>query len=186
MSYHDQLDQATAESAAHVLAALALYEAGHLTGDTLAAVIAAYIAAANSRAAALADLSLAAVLTTRLGTPVAPLGIVRPADDPDRLDQAAHTILASPNGLSPGRWERLARAEPIRAAADAYSAAIGRSRAVTGWRRGLSPAACQLCRWWWREGRIWPADHPMPRHTGCTCTPEPITTRDPVRPVRHH
>ena len=110
----------------------------------------------------------------KLGTPVAPVGAVRPLDDPDRLTTAARTLLALENP-SLARWERLARAEGQEAAARAYSDAVKRSPHVTGWRRGISGSACQLCRWWSRDGRVWAADHTMPTHKGCTCNPVPVT-----------
>jgi hypothetical protein len=174
VTYQDELEQTVTATAAQVTAAVAAYEAGALTSDALAAIVAAFITAGNGAASALADLSLAAALTMRLRTPVAPLGITRPADDPDRLAKAVGTLLAEAN-VSAARWERLARAEGQEAAARAYSEGITRSRHVTGWRRGISGSACQLCRWWSRNGQTWPADHPMPTHKGCTCHPEPVT-----------
>lgn len=174
MTYQDQLEDTATAAAVQVVAAVAAWEAGKLDAETLAVLVAAFVAAGNSLAAALADLSLAAALTTRLGTVVPPLGIVRPAEDPDRLTKAAQTLLSLPEP-SVARWERLARAEAQEAAARAYSEAVRRSPHVTGWTRGLSASACQLCRWWSREGRVWPADHPMPVHKGCTCHPEPVT-----------
>lgn len=174
MTYQDQLEATVSETAAQVAAAVALYEAGKVTADTLAALAAAFVTAGNGAAAALADLSLASTLTTKLGTVVAPLGITRPLDDPERLTKAADTLLSAENA-SLARWERLARAEGQEAAARAYSEGIRRSRHVTGWRRGISGSACQLCRWWSRGGQVWPDSHPMPTHKGCTCHPEPVT-----------
>lgn len=174
MTYHEQLAETTDGTTAQVLAALAMYEAGDLPTEEFAAVVAAYVAAGNARAAALADLSLASVLTLEAGEPVAPLGITRPESDPDRLAKAASTLLAVEGSRE--RWERLARSEPRTAAAEAYSEGIRRSPRVSGWRRGVSGGACELCTWWSRDGRVWQADHPMPTHPGCTCVPLPVTT----------
>ena len=69
---------------------------------------------------------------------------------------------------------RLARAETFTAGQSAYSDGIASSPHTKGWIRGLEPDACQLCRWWWREGRVWPKAHPMPTHKGCTCSPIPV------------
>ena len=173
MTYQDQLERTVSETAAQVVAAVALYEAGKISAETLAAIVAAFVAAGNGKAAAIADLSLSAALTTQLGTVVAPLGITRPHDEPERLRKAANTLLTMENA-SLARWERLARAEGQEAAARAYSEGIRRSRHVTGWRRGISGSACQLCRWWSRDGQVWPDSHPMPTHPGCTCHPDPI------------
>lgn len=174
MTYHRELEKTATATAEQVLAAVAMYEAGRLDRDVLVAVVAAYVAAGNGAAAALADLSLAAVLTVELQTPIAPQGITRPAGDVDRLTKAATTLLAVEGSWE--RWERLARAEPLEAAANAYSEGIRRSERVSGWRRGISGDACELCTWWWRQGRVWQAEHPMPTHKGCTCTPIPVTT----------
>lgn len=173
MTYHDELQSTVDDTNRQVMAALASYDAGQLDPDEFALLVAAFIAAGNSIAAALGDLSLAAVLSTTLHQPVAALGITRPAGDTDRLIKAARTLLATPEATT-DRWERLATAEPKEAASRAYSAAIAESPHVTGWVRGLSATACQLCRWWWRDGRTWPADHRMPTHKGCTCHPEPV------------
>ncbi len=104
MTYQDELERTVSETAAHVAAAVALYEAGKISADTLAGLVAALVAAGNTTAAALADLSLATTLTTKLRTTVAPLGITRPYDDPDRLTKAATTLLTIENA-SPARWE---------------------------------------------------------------------------------
>lgn len=184
MTYQDQLEQTAEATAAQVLAALALYQAGRLTADALVAVVAAYVAAGNSAAAVLADLSLSAAVTVQTGQAAAPLGISRPLDDPARLTLAARTILddltAHPDhdaalAAAQTRFLRLAESEIKEAAARAYSAAVKESRHVTGWTRGISGSACQLCRWWSRGGQVWPDDHPMPTHKGCTCNPVPVT-----------
>lgn len=174
MTYQDELEQTVTTTATQVAAAVALHESGEISADVLVGLVAAFVAAGNTAAASLADLSLAAALTVQLETPVAPVGAVRPLDDADRLTTAARTMLALENP-SLARWERLARAEGQEAAARAYSDAVKRSPHVTGWRRGISGSACQLCRWWNRDGRVWAADHPMPTHKGCTCHPEPVT-----------
>ncbi len=184
MTYQENLELVVSETAAQVVAAVAWYEAEKISADTLAAIVAAIVTAGNGKAAAIADLSLAATLTAKLGTVVAPLGITRPLDEPERLTKAANTLLTIENA-SLARWERLARTEGQQAAARAYNDGIRRSGHVTGWRRGISGSACQLCRWWSRNGQVWPDDHPMPTHKGCTCHPEPTVTEQ-IRPVRYH
>lgn len=186
MTYQDELEAHAGAVSDQVLAALAAYAAGTLTADALAAVVSAFIAAGNSGAAVLADLSLAAAVTTATGSAAAPLGIVRPADDPARLSRATATILTGlarqrltdPDAAltsAQTRFLRLAEAEIKEAGARAYSEAVSKSRHVTGWTRGLSGSACQLCRWWSREGRVFAASHTMPTHKGCTCS-QLITT----------
>lgn len=180
MTYQDHIVATADEAAEQALAAFEQWEAGKITTDALVALIVAFIAAANTTTTAIADLSLAAVLTQATGTAVAPLGITRPGDETDRLSRAAVTILdeIDPSDVATltaaqMRLRRLAVSEALEAAARAYSEAIRRSPRVTGWTRGLSGNACQLCQWWSRDGRVWPDDHPMPTHKGCTCNPQP-------------
>jgi hypothetical protein len=33
-----------------------------------------------------------------------------------------------------------------------------------------------MCRWWHRDGRVWPTSHTMPTHKGCECTQRPVVT----------
>lgn len=183
MTYQEQLEGIAEQTGAQLAAALAAFVAGELTAEAFVAIVAGYVAAGNSAATVLADLSLAAAVTVQTGKAAAPLGIVRPLDDPERLALAASTILGDLSdddgalAYAGMRLERLARAEAQEAAARAYSEGIKRSRRVSGWTRAISATACQLCRWWSRGGQVWPADHPMPTHKGCTCHPDPITTR---------
>lgn len=77
------------------------------------------------------------------------------------------------------RVSRFARTEPLTAAGDAYDEAVRRSPHVRGYRRGLSPTACELCTWLAKRhldpaGYIYRADRPMHRHKGCTCYPIPV------------
>lgn len=179
MTYRDALTRLAAATEAQVVAAYTAWTENKIDDGTLVAVIAAYVAAANSRAVALADLSLATAVTVALRRPVAPLGLLPPVGDTDRLHTAATTLLAAlaatPDPVA--RVARLGRAEPLTTAARTYSEAIKRSPHVTGWTRGLSATACQLCRWWHRDGQVWPADHPMPTHKGCSCIPIPAVRR---------
>lgn len=172
MSYRDEVRRLGAEAEAAVLTVFDLWDDGELDDDEAVARIAAIIAKANSQAVTLADLSLAATLMLRDGEPVATRGIVPPPDDADRLTKAASTLLAISN-VTRDRAARLGRCEPLEAAARAYSQAVEDSPKVDGWTRSVSGSGCELCTWWARDGQVWPADHPMPTHKGCTCTPIP-------------
>lgn len=95
-----------------------------------------------------------------------------------RLAGALETILresTAPGSDPTGRFRRLARAETADAGHDGYRFEFDTAHPeVTGWRRALNSGACELCRHWAHDGRIWPKDHPMPRHNGCTCVELPI------------
>lgn len=172
MTYRDQLQQLGDATANRVLAVYASYDEGLIDHDETVALIAAIIAKANGTAVALADLSLAATLMLATGRPVPTLGLLPPPDDPDRLLKAAATLLAVEH-LTTERAARLGRSEPLEAAARAYSEGIRQNPTVTGWTRQVSPDACQVCQD--LAGTVLPDSVPMYHHTGCTCTPVPIT-----------
>lgn len=101
------------------------------------------------------------------------------ADGLDRLTKAVSTIVSEhdPEDLetTTDRLDRLGRSETSKAAQDAAREVAEHDDRVRGWVRDLNADACELCTWWWREGRVWPADHVMPRHPGCDCWPRPVT-----------
>lgn len=70
------------------------------------------------------------------------------------------------------RLTRLSRAEPFKAAQTAVHAAMQEQTLVEGWTRQMDADPCQLCRWWSRNGRVWPKQHPFQSHTGCNCQPK--------------
>lgn len=166
--------------------------AGRVATPDATRAIAATVARANAHAVALADLSLAATLTSDMARPVPVLGLTAPAGDLDRLTKAATTILGDPEpnatATTPDeqhdavarRVERLARNEPLDAAGGAFNEAVKRSPHVTGYRRQLEDGACELCVWLAKRhldplGYVYPANQPMHRHAGCRCHPIPAT-----------
>jgi hypothetical protein len=89
------------------------------------------------------------------------------------------------------RLERLAGNEPLqaaqRAAGDAFTKQTPRVEKpghFVGWVRQLNADACELCRWWAKDGRIWPAKYPMARHTNCACVQRIVITPTRPKPVR--
>lgn len=180
MSYRDQLIDLGARSETVLVDIYRRYVEGLIDRDTTVTIIADVIATANSRAVAMADLALAAQLMVDVQQPVATAGLMRPADDVARLAKAAATVLATAEAsdVPEAIIARLARSEPYEASQRAFTDAVEASPITRGWIRGLEPDACQLCRWWWREGRVWPKDHRIPTHKGCTCTPIPVVRDD--------
>lgn len=176
MRYQELLEQ-LGDHLARVLAGLwADVEAGRITVDefTELAVQLVEISNARGRVAAEAAFRSWAEQVTAQPEGVAITATPRTAEA-ERLTKAVNTITnATASVDTVMQLERLARNEPVQAATDAMTEAMSGSELVSGWRRGLEPGACQLCVWWWREGRVWRANHPMPRHTGCTCTQIPV------------
>lgn len=91
------------------------------------------------------------------------------------FDQAPAVWTYEPEDASM-RLERLARAEVMSTAQTATTAAMRDQQAVEGWVRHMDDDPCQLCRWWWREGRVWPKAHPFQSHPGCNCQPKIVVT----------
>lgn len=157
-------------------AAIALWAEVSGLGDPLfVAALAAVVAGYNARAAALAEVAFAAEATVAFQTAVPVIGLP-PVDDVERLTKAATTLLdtARASEVPEKIVGRLGRAEPLYTAARTYSDSIRESGLTKGWTRHMDADPCQLCRWWWREGRIWPAEHPFQTHQGCACVPRPV------------
>ncbi|WNG95291.1 hypothetical protein [Mycobacterium sp. ITM-2016-00318] len=181
MTYQDELIALADSSDRHVQAVYSRYLAGQLTAEEATALIAAAIAQANARAYALADLALAAIVTVQTGTAATVVGVLPSADDSARLLKAATTTLldvTKESDVPEAIVSRLARSEPLESATTAFGEAMPRQPLVKAWVRQLDADPCQLCTWWWREGRMWPANHPMPRHKGCECVQSPVTARN--------
>lgn len=175
--YQETLLALAAESES---AALELWWQVDTLGDALfAAALAAIIATYSGRAITLASLAFAAQASIATGAPV-PAVAVLPAVDTDRLAQAATTVIdvARASDVPDSIIARLARAEPLNTAAQTFSGQVADSPLVEGWTRQMDADPCQLCTWWWREGRIWPKEHPFQTHTGCACVPRPVWVKN--------
>ncbi|CCK53034.1 Conserved protein of unknown function [Mycobacterium canettii CIPT 140060008] len=191
-------------TAARVAEVYAAMRAGHITTEEAEELIATLVNTANAASFSLADAYVALQIEKATTLPAPTTGIA-PVDDYERLLQAAHTILdgligmikpaagTQPQGreLAPDsdpvqvvgmRLERLARSEPLETGQNAAVAAMTEQPLVEGWVRQMDDNPCQLCQWWWREGRIWPKVHPFQSHKGCNCVPE-IVLVESVRPT---
>lgn len=180
------------------------YEAGDLTLEVAAGVLAIVIAAGNEQAAALGAAHTAATLTAR-GLPAAvpaaavparavgsiadraPSGLlvsgaVPPMDyrrDTDRLDAAARIVLKQ-NGSAPAAG-RLAVTEALDAAREAQMRALLTSPAAgsaVGWRRVLDSKPCPVCVDWSAGGAVFPLRSSMKTHPRCGCTREIVFEGD--------
>lgn len=175
MSYRDILVKLGDQTVEKVLRVYTLMQAGEVTYLEAVGLMSVLIGKSQARAVALAETSLAAELTlgTRTAVGIMPTGVV---PNMTKLRGGARVVLATVDSTPDpeGRIERMARNLTYEAGGSAYSKGIKRSSLVEGWTRNLEPDACQLCVWWWREGRTWPKEHIMPQHKGCTCTPLPV------------
>ena len=176
----------------------AALQAGQVTTPEAELLIATVVNLGNATASTLADVYVSAQIEQATGIPTPVVGIP-PVDGVDRLTAAAHTILddlrlelnaaATAEGVESGdvpdptraaglRFERLARAEPLETAQQFSVDMMAAQPLVEGWTRQMDSDPCQLCVWWWREGRVWPKVHPFQSHKGCNCQPKVVLTEN--------
>lgn len=184
MSYSEQLDaiaEHTADSTGMLLAAL---DAGEIDADTFLELASVLVLLGAAQGYRLAQLSLTAQLV-RLGVPDPFPSRLPELDAAAREPAIRRQLRAALDADSPPERVRMAaRSETIAGAQDGYERAIPRARgAITGWTRGLNYGACELCTWWSRNGRKYPADHTMPTHKGCLCAPVLVAGGPAARPV---
>jgi hypothetical protein len=178
MTYEATLKQLSENSKDILLRAWSAVERGDLPRAVFPNIAAEIVAIANERGRAAAEIALNGYLIAAVGEVTAPVVVAAVVDDRDRLEKAFATITASDKDIIM-QLERIGVVEPLEAAARRMSEGIQQDKRVKGWVREMDSGACQLCRWWWREGREWPAAHPMPTHKGCVCTQLPVT-RDEI------
>lgn len=90
------------------------------------------------------------------------------------------TVMSGPDNELAGRLLQVGENLPVQAVQNSYAESLRADSRVEGWERGLEPDGCQLCVWWWRNGRVWPKVHPMPTHTGCRCQQIPTFVQGAV------
>ncbi|QVI29935.1 hypothetical protein MN2019_11950 [Mycolicibacterium neoaurum] len=158
----------------------------NITSADKAVRLAALLQRSNATARTLADAWTSRQVETITGQPAPARGLL-PADDSDRLLKAAKTALED-RDTALDRVERLGRSEPLQTAQTSVTEALtGRPAGrggYLGWVRQLNAGACEVCQRWERNGRVWPADHYMPRHPNCACIPRVVRVTAKPKPVR--
>lgn len=166
-------------TARQVLDLLEQLHAGIIRPDQLPELVAVLVKLGGDQAAALAVTELVRDLVAAAPRATVPsMAGVTSHVQAAAVERAVGTVMAGAEHTRRGRLEQLARGAVARAAQDARGDVVRSSPLVEGWTRGLDSTACQLCVWWWREGRVWPKSHHMPRHPGCTCVQVPVVSRD--------
>lgn len=212
MSYTDSLNDLADEAANTAEVAWSMYVREVIDADTMIRFLVAQVAAQNAVAQSLAIQSVAATISSLLGTIVPPAGVTK-GDETQRLVIALHTLTQragddKQNGLM--RVRRLASAEVYDSAQWAFGEALEATaksqsadwkaseaaegefpapskRVRIGWRRGLMPGACQLCEWLEKDGYVYPPERKMHHHTGCRCQQIIVvsrTSRDDTNTIR--
>jgi hypothetical protein len=178
--YQGRTERLVSSTQRRVAAVWAAFQAGKVTQAEARKLIAAIIDHANGTAVGAADRFIADQIEHAAGVPVPARGH-RPKDDISRLHKAVGTVLTEAAAWEAGdtdsplmRLHRLARSEPLHAGHESASAAMRSHDQVRGWVRQMDANACELCQWWYRDGRTWPDDHPFQSHQGCGCQPETV------------
>lgn len=179
-----ELHKTSTVTADKVTGLLELLQKGLIHRDDLPYLAASLTSLGAEQAAALVLRELAETTAQATGTiPVIPT-VSQKALDPAKVAGAVTTVLEGATEDIPVRLHRLVRGAVTEAAQTTRATAIRETRTYEGWTRGLDSDACQLCTWWWREGRVWPKDHVMPTHPGCTCVQVPTISTKELRVSR--
>lgn len=178
MSYQEILDNIGATTERALVREYKRFLAGEISAKTFTDLGVVLIGTGQAQGRMAAEVALMSWLqetVTSTAVPVAAKALEH-YQDLDRLERALGTVLTT-GALDAETIEkqlgRLAYAETVEASQRAFQEGMKKSDQVGGWIRGLEPNSCQLCQWWSRDGQVWPVDHQMPTHKGCTCTPIP-------------
>jgi hypothetical protein len=204
--YQAHTEALAASSERQVLAIYGDMLDGRIPPNEATLLIAAVINRSNAQATALADTWLAVQIEQQIGQPTPTVGVLPTdgsdrlvkaaqtiladldgkrrqrsitADQPAEIAESANADVgeAEPEtDKAQNRLSRLARSEPLETAQQATHQAMQQQPLVEGWVRQMDADPCQLCIWWWRDGRVWPKDHPMPTHKGCNCSQRVVLT----------
>lgn len=173
MTYTDTLAVLAASTETTVVALHQSWREDLITDAEFVALAAAALLRGHARGVALADVALAAALSLRRRTVVAPIGLDLPTGASGAARAAVETTLASqPYQLDAvAAVAVLGRSHALAAAQDAYAAGM-RAHGVQRWTRVLNAGACELCQD--LAGDVLPASADMYHHKGCGCTQQPV------------
>lgn len=180
MTYMEALEKLGKTTEREIRRLFGLYLGAEITSSLFVELGTVAVSLGQQQGRYMAELSLLSWLDAHKGSakPVAAKPIEH-YQDSDRVRKGLETVIAD-GVVDPDetarRLERLAFSETVESSQRSFGAAMAKAPEVKGWVRGLEPDACELCNWWSRDGRVWPADHTMPTHKGCVCTPIPMST----------
>lgn len=166
MTYQAVVNRIREDTQRKVMAAWSLYGKGYIDRAQFLQLAEGILGLGGESAARAADLAVSVELSRLNGRLEATAGVSAERKRTTYLD-SLRTVLDG-DGDIVMKLERLSLNAPLEAAQAAYSDAVAMSDA-TGWVRQMDADPCQLCRWWWREGAVWPIDKSMPTHSGCEC-----------------
>ena len=173
LRFEDMLEQLRDQGRRSVLNTWRLYEDGLIDYDTFIDVASTLLAHIAERGAAYGRLSYHQIIATmtggEIGATSSNVGVIREMTTPTGVGRALDTIAKGEPERILTRLARLGSIVPIEETQAGYAEELQADPKIEGWIRGLNDTACELCEFWYWDGRIWPKDHPMPTHKGCMC-----------------
>lgn len=172
MTFDEILSRVSASTARTVRYQVGLYVAGSISLDALRGTVQTVLDLAATQGANFGQISYAQyaeAIGGSLPERIADSSVTASHNHKRIIESSLDTIFGGDLSTLDGKLSRLALNLPVQAIQGAYGDALANDPKSAGWVRGLEPDACQLCVWWWREGGIWPKNHPMPTHSGCQC-----------------
>lgn len=173
LSFEEMLERLGRQGRLALLDTWKLYKEGYIARDTFIDVSATLLEHISDQSANYGRISYGAVMAQTTGQPLPAPSAIGGNSRKAKIAQSIETIMDGETSDQSFRLGRLGYVVPMEETQQAYQIELQRDTKVEGWQRGLNSDACELCRWWWREGRIWPKDHPMPTHKGCKCQQVP-------------
>lgn len=171
LRFEDMLERLGDQGRKALLDTYSIYQQGLIDADTFKSVaseLLEHIADVGANYGRLSYQELISFMTDTLPEVSSQVGSAS-AVESSKVSQSLQTILEGDPDQIVTRLERLGYVLPIEETQRGYGDELQRDPRVEGWRRGMDNGACQLCQWWWREGRIWPKRHPFQTHKGCKC-----------------
>ncbi|MBG6237392.1 hypothetical protein IWX78_000335 [Mycetocola sp. CAN_C7] len=183
MSYQGSLTRIRESTSTDVMNAWHAYGLGRISKPQFVQLASALILQAKGRAATVADLAVSTELTRLSGSVQLPTGALPKVYNQPVLAKGVQTLLdaAEAGEDVTERLSRFALNAPLDAAVDVYGQGVAASQLVEGWVRQMDGDPCQLCRYWWREGQVWPKGHKLQHHKGCECVQRPVLYEKPSR-----
>lgn len=164
----DRLGSTTKRSVQHVIG---LHEAGTISTEIMQQQIQTILEIASAQGANYGQISYslyAESVTGELPAVEYSSKLAKDTVTAATVSDSLETVISDGDNMAM-RLERLAENMPVEIVQDIFGKSMAKDERAQGWIRGLEPDACELCTWWWKEGRIWPKEHPMPTHPGCRC-----------------
>lgn len=186
-TFDEVMQQLAGTTGRGVLETKRLYDAGLLTERGLRGALQELLEVAAVQGANYGQLTFAQIIEVFTDIPKATVvvpEITRANNHKTIIARSLDTVLGGDAETLTERLAALGRNLPVQAMQRGYSDALRDDNRVAGWVRGLEADSCELCVWWWDNGRLYAQDHEMPTHPGCMCQQIPEVGNVEPRPTR--